>query len=284
LRPLAILSSEVAKLNAETLGNKVALETLPRELVPITEKLNDLLGRLEVSFARERQFSADVSHELRTPITEVRLISEIMLRQPDLSAESRKAFQDVFDASCQMETLVVALLDIVRGERNISQVEMEPVNLYQLILSSWKSYDDKAQARNLQVAFHLPEDVWVETDQGLLRLVFNNLFSNAVNYTPEGGIIEVDTQALENQYVISIQNSAIDVDPEDLPHFFERFWRKDDVRGHTEHFGLGLSLTQIICQRLQIALSVSSPQPNFVRFCVGFPVSMPQNQVLAQDV
>ena len=98
LRPLDSMGSEVSKIDAFNLENRLVFDALPVELVPIAEKLNDLLGRLEVSFARERRFSADVSHELRTPIAELRSLSEVMLRQPDLSSEVRQAFQDVLDS------------------------------------------------------------------------------------------------------------------------------------------------------------------------------------------
>ena len=94
LRPLDTLGSEVSKIDAFNLENRLVFDSLPIELVPISEKLNDLLGRLEISFARERRFSADVSHELRTPIAELRSLSEVMLKQPNLSPEVKQAFQD----------------------------------------------------------------------------------------------------------------------------------------------------------------------------------------------
>jgi two-component system sensor histidine kinase QseC len=82
LCPLANLSREVARIDELSLEKRIEIDSLPVEILPIAEKLNDLLGRLEVSFARERRFSADVSHELRTPVAELRSLSEIMLRQP----------------------------------------------------------------------------------------------------------------------------------------------------------------------------------------------------------
>jgi signal transduction histidine kinase len=273
LRPLTALSMEVARIDESSLEKRIELDPLPIELLPIAEKLNDLLGRLEVSFARERRFSADVSHELRTPIAELRSLSEIMLRQTNLPPDARQAFQDVLDASRQMEALVAMLLEIIRGERNVSMLEIRKVELCDLLRAAWKFHDAKVQARNLKVAFNLPDHVWVETDSRLLRLILNNLFSNATEYTPAGGTIEIGVQQSANQPLISIQNSAQDVIPEDLSHFFERFWRKDKVRGNLEHMGLGLSLTQVLCQRLQIHLTVSMPKPNFVCFRLTVPTA-----------
>jgi two-component system sensor histidine kinase QseC len=271
LRPLAALGLEVAKVDESSLEKRIALDSLPIELLPIAEKLNDLLSRLEVSFARERRFSADVSHELRTPVAELRSLSEVMLRQPHLPADTKQAFQDVLDASCQMEALVTTLLEIVRGERNTSTMEMREIDLCSFLQTSWKSYETKAQVKDLEVVFDLPAPLGMETDPRLLRLIFNNLFSNAVEYAPAGGALKVSIQNLVGRSVVSIQNGAQDISPEDLSHFFERFWRKDKVRGNTEHMGLGLSLTQMLCQRLQIHLTVSMPTPNLVCFWLTLP-------------
>lgn len=271
LRPLANLSREVARIDESSLEKRIDPDSLPIEILPIAEKLNDLLSRLEISFARERRFSADVSHELRTPVAELRSLAEVMLRQPNLSTDTIKAFQDVFDASCQMQTLVTSLLEIVRGEGNISAFEIQKIDLSDLICACWKPFHSQTQSKHIKLAFNLPNCVFVETDSGLLRLVLNNLFSNAVEYTPEGGTIEIGIQQSNNQRALSVQNTTQDVSPQDLSHFFERFWRKDKVRGNSEHMGLGLSLTQMICLRLQIHFTVSMPKPNVVCFWLALP-------------
>lgn len=271
LRPLAALGQEVSEIDETSLEKRIDLDSLPNELLPIAEKLNDLLCRLEVSFARERRFSADVSHELRTPVTELRSLSEVMLRQPHLPADTMQAFQDVLDASRRMDGLVTTLLAIVRGERGTSMMEMEKIDLCAFLQTSWKSYETKAQAKNLKVTLNLPGPFWLGTDSRLFRVVLNNLFSNAVHYTPAGGTIEAGIRLSDNSPVISIQNSTEDVNPKDLPHFFERFWRKDKVRSNSEHMGLGLSLTEMLCQQLQIHLTVSMPTRDSVCFWLTFP-------------
>jgi len=273
LRPLVDLSLDVAQIDESSLEKRIDLDSLPIELLPIAEKLNDLLSRMEVSFAREKRFSADVSHELRTPIAELRSISEIMLKQPNLSGETKQAFLDVQGASRQMEALVATLMEIVRGERNIATLEIRKTDLSDLLRASWKPYDNKAQARNLKLAVNLPEPIWVKTDPRLLRLILNNLLSNAVEYTPVGGTIEISIQNSDGRSVVSIQNSTQDVSPDDLSHFFERFWRKDKARSNSEHMGLGLSLTQMLCQRLQIHLTVSMPARDSVCFWLTIPTS-----------
>ena len=146
------------------------------------------------------------------------------------------------------------------------------VNLGELLRLSWKSYESKAVIKNLQVTVNLPEHMAIKTDQRLLRLIFNNLFSNAINYTPDNGILEITAQDHGDHILFAILNSSPNVTAQDISHFFERFWRKDKVRGASENMGLGLSITQILCRRLQIHLTVSSPKPDFVCFWLNMPV------------
>ncbi len=266
LRPLRDFGSSVSRIDSTTLGERLGAEALPPEIQPIAEKLNDLLSRLEVSFARERRFSADVSHELRTPIAEIRTISEVMLKDPSLSDDIREAFKDVLDSSCQMEALVAALLEIVRVERAGSALEVRRTDLCAMIVKAWKRHKKRAEEKGLTTNLRMPDELWIETDQRLLALVLNNLFSNAAEYTPIGGWIGADVQSKDNRFIITIQNSTEDLKGEDLAHFFERFWRKDKVRQCSEHFGLGLSVTQLLCQRLRIHLTVSMPRKDVVSF------------------
>lgn len=271
LRPLTGLSLEMAEIDEKSLGRTINVTSLPNELRPIAEKLNDLLGRLEVSFGRERRFSADVSHELRTPVAELRSLSEIMLRQRDHPVNTKQAFQDVLDASLQMEALVSTLLTMVREENNIAILKLEKIDLSELIRKSWKAYERQALAKDLKLVLDLPEHALIETDPSLLRLVLNNVLSNAVEYTPPAGKVHIYLQPSKNCALLRIENDTTDVSAEDVSHFLERFWRKDKVRSNTEHMGIGLSLTQIICQSLQIDLSVLMPKPDLVCVWLGIP-------------
>ena len=265
LESLNAFGSNVGRIEASSLNERFSTQGLPAEVLPIAEKFNDLLSRLEISFVRERRFSADVSHELRTPIAEIRSTSEVMLKQPSLSGEARAGFQDVLDAACQMEALVGALMEIVRGERG-GTLETHQADLCTILKAAWQPHAAAAQEKNLHVGFDLPSDFSIKTDERLLRLVLHNLFSNAVEYTPCGGLIETSVRRDGLRFEISVQNSTQGVGWEDLSHFFERFWRKDKARSGSSHFGLGLSVTQLLCRRLGIHLTVSMVGKDAVKF------------------
>jgi signal transduction histidine kinase len=274
LQPLSSLSRAVARMDEATLGHGIDLESLPVELLPIAEKLNDLLRRLGVSFAREKRFNADVSHELRTPIAELRSLAEVMLRQPDHLPEAKRAFQDTLEATCQMESLVTVLLEIVRNEQNPQKLHFSKLNVIALAREVWHGFEKKALDKGLSVNLPSPErEMVLETEPRLLRIILSNLFSNAVEYTPEKGWIEVGLEEYSGSVCLVVANTVGSLTPVDLPHLFERFWRKDAVRGNSEHFGLGLSLAETLSQRLGMALTASMKQGNTIRFRLRLPVS-----------
>ena len=115
LTPLNQLADQTGRIHASSLSIRFPTDSVPRELQPISQRLNDLLSRLEQSFERERRFSADLAHELRTPIAELRALADLALKWP----ESRPAEmdRDTLAIALQMEGIVTRLLALLRSER-----------------------------------------------------------------------------------------------------------------------------------------------------------------------
>src|SRR2546429_2335065 len=104
LRPLSTLAQRAETIDASSLQLRFPTENVPLELLPIAQRLNDLLARLEGSFARDRRVSADVAHELRTPIAELRALAEVALKWPEDRQATQYAFQDALAIALQMES------------------------------------------------------------------------------------------------------------------------------------------------------------------------------------
>jgi two-component system sensor histidine kinase QseC len=236
LLPLNALAERAASIDAQTLGNRFPAN-LPAELQPIGERLNDLLARLEASFVRERRFSGDVAHELRTPIAELRSLAEVALKWPDEPLPVR----DALEIARQMERIVTQLLALARVEVGSQSIGREPIAL-RLLLEELAGNRARLEVAN---------DCIVQTDRNLLAGVLSNLLDNAEEYTPAAGTIEVrfagDT--------LTIANNPVDLSAEDLPHLFERFWRKETARTGGEHAGLGLALAQAYARALGLKLN-----------------------------
>ena len=227
---------------------------MPAELRPIAERLNDLLARLDEAFQRERRVTADIAHELRTPIAELRALAEVGLKWPE-----EAAFQDAFQIAQRMETLVTGLLALARHESGKQPVGREPVALANLVDKVWQPIAERARGRQLDVAIEVTGD-W-QTDPILLRLIVGNLLANAVEYAPNRGKIRV----VGNDSLLEISNSTDDLTREDLPHLFERFWRKDVSRTDAGHSGLGLTLARAATAALGLELTAEMPEAGMLR-------------------
>lgn len=264
LKPLDHLGGKVALIDAASLDGRFSNEDMPRELTPICNHLNELMGRLEDSFERERRFSADLAHELRTPIAELRMISEVALRWPD-EANSGQA-KETLEIAEQMQGIIESLLALGRYENGQAEVKPEPVDVAELGLACWKPFAERAAEKKIKVQLDIPETQTLETDPKLLRLIFTNLFSNAAEYTPAGGVIDITGSPGMNGTVLSVTNTVSDLDTESLSHLFERFWRQDNARADNNHSGLGLSLARTCSRALALDLQANLEAENRVIF------------------
>ena len=249
--PLELLARQAAAINADSLQTRFPVDLLPEELQPIARRLNDLLGRLEASFERERRFSADLAHELRTPLAELRTHVEVELRWAQ-GAEAEK-HRETLEIALQMETMVTRLLELARSENGRMTPQHEPVNLGALLEEVWRPLAGKAEKKHLNVDFKVSSAASFQTDRALFQSILTNLLSNAVEYSPEGGWIAVDW--MEGSGELNISNTVDDLTADDLPHLFERLWRKDKSRTGNDHSGLGLAVSREFARLLGMKLA-----------------------------
>ncbi|BCU75434.1 ATP-binding protein [Luteolibacter sp. LG18] len=239
LRPLNRLVVEIDAVKAESLGTRFASTPLPAELRPIAERLNELLARLEAAFAREKRFTANVAHELRTPLAELRALAEVSLMAPaDTPEESAACWRDVKDVSGHMEALALRLLELARAENPALAIQRSEVNPAALLDQIWKRHAARAAERGITLQQGIPESLVLESDPVLLEMALSNLCGNAVQHAPEHSLLRVAA----DEHTIRFLNPAPALSPNDLPHLFERFWRKDASRTDRRHHGLGLAL------------------------------------------
>jgi signal transduction histidine kinase len=257
LAPLERVADQAARIDVRSLDRRFPGAGMPAELQTICARLNDLLDRLGASFDRERRFSADVAHELRTPLAELRNIAEVGLQFPG----GRDPLPDVLSATLQMERLVDALLALSRAEGGRQPVAHQRVDLARLAEETWAPFAAAAAERNLRVSQRIAA-ASVETDPVLIAAIFTNVFANAVEYTPPGGAVDWELGP-DGGLIVSNDNATLGA--ADLPHVFERFWRKDPARSDGRHGGLGLSLARSFAQLIGATVTLELPRPERVR-------------------
>ncbi|HWM92870.1 MAG TPA: ATP-binding protein [Thermoanaerobaculia bacterium] len=243
LAPLREIGLQVQALDAERLDTRVTVGQPVRELAPVVEQLNALLARLESAFERERRFSSDVAHELRTPVAELRNLAEVGVRWPEDRDATRAFFQDAGQIALQMERTVATLLALARCEGGLERTQRQELAVPELLAEAWAPLAPQAEARELRLDLSA-SPVAIISDREKLRLILDNLLANAVAYSPAGSTVACTAQAENGTLEIRVSNPAPHLAPADLPHLFERFWRKDAARTNGQHAGLGLALAR----------------------------------------
>lgn len=259
LTPLQRLADEVDCIDAASLSARFPAEGLPGELAPITARLNELLARLEDSFERERRFSSDVAHEFRTPVAELRSLAELAIKLPD--TRTANADHETLAIALHLESMLTHLLALARGERGELSAQCERVALRPLMQEVCEHFHARAVARQLTLNCRVPAEATADSDPALLRSILTNLVDNAVSYAPRGGIVDVEADLDDVGCRLRVVNPVENLDAHDLPHLFERFWRKDAARSPDGHTGLGLSVARVFAQALGFELTATFAGP-----------------------
>src|SRR5262249_7323347 len=144
LRPAATLAGALDRVDAGHLGQRIAVPHLPRELEPAVAKLNELLARLDESFARERRFTADVSHELRTPLAGLRSLLEVATSRERTASEYRAVIGEAMDIVRQMHVLAEDLLMLARLDARQVEVTSEAIALRAFVDETWRPLAPRA--------------------------------------------------------------------------------------------------------------------------------------------
>lgn len=236
IRPLDSLSADVQAIDVNRLARRVSTGDLPMELQGVAGKLNELLGRLEVSFSRERRFSSQAAHELRTPLAELKSMMEFGASWPE---ELTPAYVvEMLEVVSELEVLIEKLSLLARAESGGSAA-LERIDLAGSLSESLARHVVAVAERELQIELEV-EPGEFHSDPVIWHAIVNNLVDNAVAYAPEGGVVTVSA----SPRFLAVANAAPNLVPEDLDRLFERFWRKSPARSAEKHSGLGLSIVR----------------------------------------
>lgn len=220
--------------------------------------IHDVTEQVKTETMR-REFVANVSHELRTPLTNIRSYAETMADNEDLSRELQSSFlQVILNESDRMTHIVQDLLtlsrfDSDRGDLRFTRFPLEPAlqDLYRAVILEAQRCGHKL---TLNLRDSLPE---IRADRERILQVLMNITSNAIKYTPQGGVITI-TAGVEGACVwIEVRDNGIGIPPEDRERIFERFYRVDKARARESGgTGLGLSIAKEIVERHEGSLQL----------------------------
>jgi heavy metal sensor kinase len=247
LAPVERLRRSTREITADRLDRRLPVVNPGDELGRLALTINEMIGRLEQSFAEIRRFTADASHELRTPLSAIRTEVEVALNRSPVTAEQERLLGSVLEECTRLTHLTEQLLTLARQEGGVSPALRDPVDLSGLVAAVAENMLPLAEAKEQTLHVKCEGPAGVRGDEARLRQVFYNLLDNAIKYTPPGGAIQVHVASNPSGVVVTVRDTGIGIPPEHLPHVFDRFYRVDKARSRAEGgTGLGLSIARSI--------------------------------------
>ena len=271
LKPVEQITHTAQQIGESDLSHRINVKTND-ELGRLAVTLNNMIGRLEEAFNRQRQFTADASHELRTPLAIMQAEATLALSKERTEADYRKSLEIISQESAYMSAVIGKLLFLARSDAGKEQLNFEDVELKELISQLSANIEALAADKGIKFSVDAPENLLVSGDKVKLRQLFINILENAVRYTQDGGSISVSMLKKDTDAVIKISDTGIGIPPEHLPHIFERFYRVDKARSRADGgVGLGLAIAKYIVDSHHGKIDVSSEVGKGTTFTITLP-------------
>jgi len=258
LRPLDEITRATQLVTASQLNERIGQSPWPAELSVLAMEFDRMLGRLQDSFTRLSQFSADLAHELRNPINNLMGEAEVALSRSRSPDEYRDVLESNLEELHHLARMIDSLLFIARADHAQTRLELKPLEARGEIQAVLDFHEAEAAEHEVQLSGH--GDATIHADPTLLRRALSNLISNALAHTPVGGNIRVSAEKLPDGGVnLSVADDGKGIPPEHLPRVFDRFYRVDPARSrHATGTGLGLAIVKSIAELHGGSASVES--------------------------
>ena len=282
LAPVARITEYARAITESNLSARLAVPDSRDELQQLSETLNEMLERIEQSFKRTKQFTADASHELRAPLTLIYTAAQYALRRPRTRDELVDSLKKIQAESRRTAALIDELLLLARGDAGREPIEFEAIDARTLVRDAAEQATEMGGTKGIHVNLELGlEELPVRGSEVKLRRLLLILVDNAIKYTPAGGTVTLGAKTDDSTVTISVADTGVGISADDLPHIFERFWRADKVRSREVNgAGLGLPIARQIAEQHGARLDVRSEPGRGSQFTVHIPAAVAADRVV----
>jgi heavy metal sensor kinase len=246
LKPLEVMARRAGEITSERLHERLPSGEVNDELGQLARAFNNLLGRLEQSFAQLRRFTADASHELRTPLALLRSVGEVAIQKGGGGEAYCDAIGSMLEEVNRLTALVDGLLTISRADAGSMALHPVVFRAMDLAHEAAGMFEVLAEEKGQRIVIEGDEESSVLGDRVFLAQALANIVHNAVKYSPPGGEIRVEVRrGPGGEVFFDVLDDGPGIAPEHAPKIFNRFYRVDDSRSrHSGGAGLGLSIAQ----------------------------------------
>ena len=270
-RPVRELTEATQIVAQGDFGHQVPVRTQD-ELGELTKSFNQMSADLAQASQLRRQMTADIAHELRTPLSVILGYTEA------LSDGKLHGSPGMYQAMYGEAQLLSHLVDDLRtlsladaGELTLNRVPIAPGDCLERTAASQAALAAQQSVEvRVQVAPNLP---LIEADRERIAQVLGNLMSNALRYTPEGGTITLSAEASVESVLLRVSDTGPGIEPEYLPHIFQRFYRADESRTTNGESGLGLAIAKSLVEAHGGTIQVESIMGQGATFTITLPIA-----------
>jgi two-component system sensor histidine kinase BaeS len=269
-RPIRDLTAATRALAKGALGEQVTVRAQD-EMGDLATSFNQMSADLAHASQLRRQMTADIAHELRTPLSLILGYTE-SLSDGKLPA-NQETFDIMHDEAQHLSHLIDDLRTLSLADAGELALNSRPVNARALLERAAMAYMPETQRQGISIQVEATADLpEVKVDPGRMAQVLENLMSNALRYTPEGGQITLSAAAEGNSVSLCVQDNGVGIAPGDLPYVFDRFYRADKSRQREGGAsGLGLAIAKSIVEAQGGSISVESTLGEGTVFMIALP-------------
>ena len=288
IKPLNQLEERIRARSPDDLS-PLDHKTVPLEVAPLVDSVNDLLTRLNDSLATQKRFLADAAHQLKTPLAGLRMQADLAQREGTSTDELKQSLKQIGRSSIRATHTVNQLLALARVEASGAQMTQQRCDLARLTMDVVRDSVPRAMDKRIDLGYDGAEPgapgVWLDGNPTLLKELVRNLVDNAINYTPSSddrpGVVTVRVLAdtFGRVLLLQVEDTGPGVPASERELIFQPFYRA--LGSEADGSGLGLPIVQEIARQHQAENSVEDARPGQTppgaRFTVRFPARDDQN-------
>ncbi|WP_455211538.1 ATP-binding protein, partial [Kaarinaea lacus] len=245
LAPLKKITDQIEHRQIDNL-QPISMQHVPQEVEPMIKALNSLFQRLYAAFENITLFTANAAHELRTPLAGQKLHAQVAMQANDKNTRD-EALKEVVLGVNRATSLVEQLLTLSRLDPEGALKDDEVANLYRITEDKLAELTPNALEKFIEVSLDFKESPLVNGKEAMLTILVRNIIENAIRYTPDHGMVEVQVRPVDGKVLFSVKDSGPGIPAEEQHNVFQRFYRG---KGNTtqEGSGLGLAMVQRILE------------------------------------
>jgi heavy metal sensor kinase len=272
LSPIGYIASKAQSITFQNLSERLVLRGTGDEMDDLIRTMNGMIARLESSFKRMAEFTADASHEMKTPVCAMRGEAEVLLSKGRSAEEYQEGLAHFIEQFDRLNQMINSLILLSKFDATQVELKMAPLRLDLLIEDICSLFQVLAEQKGIALDFHATEEVTVIGDKVRLQQLFTNLIDNAIKYTSKGSI-HVTLEKNKEHILLKVQDTGIGIPSEEQEKVFKRFYRVDKSRSReTGGVGLGLSIAEWVVHAHHGKIEVNSELNKGSTFTVHLPI------------